>query len=736
VAALVAGGVALVERGDARQSAVEAQAGRLAAQSREAAPEHPDLALLLALEAGRLDDGIEARGALLGALEHGARIHAWLQGFDAPVNSAAFSPDGSLLAVVTQEGTTLWDTTTWRQDGESLPTPQANWADFSPDGRTLAIAAGGPAVELWSVATRQRLRRLRDPAPGARAGHAIALFSPDGRVLAAGGQESNHMTLWRTATGRVLGRPIATHPPGSGQHSVAFTPDSRRIAAPGAPGTVGIWEVQTGRRSGRPLSIADTNVEAVIFAEGGKTLIASDDGGNISIVDASTGEPRRPPLSAGGEAVASLDVTRDGRLLAAGSFDGTAHVWDLRTGVRLGQPLVADTSPVSDVAFSPDGGTLVSSHVGATVAWAVDGRHAIGRPLGGPRDVLTTVSFTPDGRSVVAGRLAGDAVVYDAATRRQARRFPVGSVVSAVDVHPGGELAAVGTVTGAVRLFDLATGRAVARLPRTNGTAVWDLAFSPDGELLAVAVDRNGVEGFYGQQRQGEVQLWAVDSRRRAGQVIRPGAGSVLSLAFSPDGALLATGSYAGRLDLWDLADRRRHGRTMRVTDDGVLSVAFEPEGRLVAGGGAIGPVRVWRVADQEPAFPPLAGHTGPVTGTSFDTEGAFLVTTTLFGGSRLWDPDTGRAYGDDLVASPRPDSLTPTIPLPFLGLRNAVSPDGTLLAVPGADTRAMLFDLDSAVWRRRACEIVGRNLTREEWRLYLPAGTPHRATCSEWPTR
>jgi hypothetical protein len=46
-----------------------------------------------------------------------------------------------------------------------------------------------------------------------------------------------------------------------------------------------------------------------------------------------------------------------------------------------------------------------------------------------------------------------------------------------------------------------------------------------------------------------------------------------------------------------------------------------------------------------------------------------------------------------------------------------------------------MLWDIDPAVWRQRACAIVGRNLTREEWKLYLPPGTPYRATCSEWPT-
>ena len=99
--AVIAGSFALVQRGSARRTATVAQAGRLAAQSREVAAQHPDLGLLLALEAGRLDDSVDTRGALLGALEHGSRIRAWLQGFDSPVVATAFNPDGTLLATTT-----------------------------------------------------------------------------------------------------------------------------------------------------------------------------------------------------------------------------------------------------------------------------------------------------------------------------------------------------------------------------------------------------------------------------------------------------------------------------------------------------------------------------------------------------------------------------------------------------------------------------------------------------------
>jgi WD40 repeat protein len=736
VAALIAGSFALVQRGRARHSATVAQAGRLAAESRQAAAKHPDLALLLALEAGRLDDSVDSRGALLGALEHGSRIRAWLQGFDSPVVATAFNPSGTRLAATTITGTTLYDTTTWKALGSPLGSAQGGWngVDFSPDGRTLAVAGGKGRVALWDVETRKRLGQLTDPAAD-EPGLEIVRYSPDGRVIAAGAREANHVTLWAAGSGRVIGRPIVVKPPGSGGAQwISFSPNSRQIAVPGAPGIVGIWDVATGRRVGKPLAIGSEDVEAAIFAEGGRTLIASDDSGSVSFVDPRTGRPLRRPVSVGSEPAGALDLSPDGRLVAAASFAGPVFVWDVKTGKQYGSALAADTSPVNDVAFSPDGRSLVSAHLASAVVWSMDGEQAIGETLGGVRDLTTDVSFSPDGRRLAVGRFDGDAIVYDTATRRQVHRIDVGSLVTAVAFDPAGKRIATGTIDGTVRLFDATSGAALGSPLELGPAAVWQVVFSPDGRLLAIDVDPNGVDGFNSQQRQGEVQFWDVDHRRRAGRKIAPGAGSILAVAFSSDGKLLATSSYRGQLDLWDVSSRSRRGTSMTVTDDGFPSVAFDPSGDLVAVGGAIGPVRVWRVADQRAAFPPLAGHIGPITGLSFDRRGSFLASTTLFGATRLWDPKTGRGYGDELGGSPKPGSLAPNVDLPFLGLRNAFSPDGKQLAVAGVESRAMLWDVDPVDWRRRACSIVGRNLSREEWRQYLPPGTAYRATCSEWP--
>ena len=200
--ALAAGGFALVQRSDAQDKARVAQAGRLAAQSRGAAGQHPDLALLLALEAGRLDDSIDTRGALLGALEHGSRIRSWLQGFDAPVIATAFSPDGTTPGDRDAGG------------GHSLGHDDMAPARTSPsnrrrvdgrrgstsvptDGRWPSRAVQG-RVELWDVSTAKQVGELADPVAVTSDEPALAavLFSPDGSVIAAGSKAMNHVTLW------------------------------------------------------------------------------------------------------------------------------------------------------------------------------------------------------------------------------------------------------------------------------------------------------------------------------------------------------------------------------------------------------------------------------------------------------------------------------------------------------------------------------------------------------------
>ena len=166
----------------------------------------------------------------------------------------------------------------------------------------------------------------------------------------------------------------------------------------------------------------------------------------------------------------------------------------------------------------------MSSHVGSAVVWNMSGEQAIGEPLGGPTDLTTDVSFSRDGTWLAAGRFDGGAIVYDTQTRRQILRIArrLGRHRSRVPSRWRPRRRRDDRREGAI-LRSRRPGRASGRPLGTKGSAVWQVAFSPDGRLLAVAVDPNGVEGFHGQQRQGEVRLWDVDSRTSRGAGDRAG---------------------------------------------------------------------------------------------------------------------------------------------------------------------------------------------------------------------
>lgn len=751
VIAIVAGSVAAVQRASARRSATLAQSGRLAAQSREVVSNHPDLGLLLALEGDRLHDSVDSRGALLGALEQASRMVVDLQGFDAPVEDVRFAPDGRSFVTVGLEGARVWDTATHQPLGQPIGSTGGGWqsADFSPDGGTLAIAGQEGRVELWDVAGRRERGELVSPTGEQLQ---VVRYSPDGRVIVAGAQEDSHVTIWYARGGTVIGEPFSVKPTG-GTHWMAFSPDSTVVVFPGADGEVVVWSVATQRPVGRPLVVGDAGVEAGTFAPDGRELILGDDTGSVTIWDFDSRRRVVGPLSAGEAPVSTLDLSLDGTLLAVGSFTGSVAVWDTRTGTPFGKPLVADTSPVTRVSFSPDGRLLLSGHNRSAVLWDMTGHQAIGEPLGGPTELTTDVSFSPDGQRLAMGNFHGSVDVFDVASRRLLARLDAGSteppleffpdgkrretgnIVTSVAFSPDGKFLAAGSLDGAVRMWDGANLAPAGPPIEVGNVWIWQIAFSPDGKLLAVASDPNGPRDPYNPDRPVAALLLDVANRRQLGPSMVPGGMlGGMSLAFSPDGELLATGSE-GRADLWNVSSLKPIGRPLEVRDDGFISVAFSPDGKLLAAGGASGIIRLWDVESRSPAVPPLIGHSLFATGAAFDPIARFLATTTIFGATRLWDPSSGLEYGGELVASDRPRSQQVFLgDFAFLPVRNAFSPDGRFLAVGGLDTLATLWDVDLGTWRGRACQIAGRNLTPEEWKTYLPPGTPYRPTCPQWP--
>ena len=177
-----------------------------------------------------------------------------------------------------------------------------------------------------------------------------------------------------------------------------------------------------------------------------------------------------------------------------------------------------------------------------------------------------------------------------------------------------------------VRLWDPATGEHRRLLTGQTGL-IEGVAFSPDGRLLASC----GVEPA--------VWLWDPATGKRP-RTLTGHSSLVKGVAFSPDGRLLASCGYDKTVRLWDPATGE-HQRTLTGHTDGVYGVAFSPDGRLLASCGSDKTVRLWDPATGKHQRT-LTGHTGGVNDVAFSPDGRLLASCCYDKTVRLWDPATG----------------------------------------------------------------------------------------------
>ncbi len=184
-------------------------------------------------------------------------------------------------------------------------------------------------------------------------------------------------------------------------------------------------------------------------------------------------------------------------------------------------------------------------------------------------------------------------------------------------------------------------------------------------------------------------------------------------------------GKIAGTIDLWDLGANppRLSQSVQQAHSSAVLTLAFSPNGRLLASAGGDRKIVIWDMSNPGTIKPmqSLLGHVRAINSVAFSPDGAQLASGSDDKSVILWDVASGSLVGRPLSGHAGPVKSV------------AFSPNGQWLASGGADGTVNLWNLDLNTWRTQACQQAGRNLTQAEWAQYF-GSAPYHQTCQQWP--
>jgi len=566
------------------------------------------------------------------------------------IGSLSFTPDDTSLAIRNEDSLKIWDLSSGRElktvnSPKLSPNPTDGFAMFeskflfSPDRRVVSLLGDGNKISLVDSSTGATLRTLTG-----HEGKVVGLsFSGDGNLLASSGTD-NQIKLWEVTTGRQVRTFSGSAVPVS---DIAFSSDGRSLSMAG-PQTVSSWELSSGavkRAVSLPENFAQPTLDALmqrssLLSRDGRLLIAgSRTDPTAKVWEVATGRELQSIPMGQGKELGNAAFSQDGHIVVLSERDkqktgsGAAPA---TTEPRQNQPGVStDASAMPDMnkmmeqmrkdpkkaqeqmqAAMPDMSKMMeqmrkdpkkAQEQMKKVQEAMNSGD-----LSAGMGMLESMGMMPG--TSKSNKPANNLRLFELPSGRQLQTIPMpGGFLndaapnsfmssSALSFSPDGRtLASASGFYGPLVLRDANTGQELRTLKSAFTLSVNSLAWSRDGKRLAAAqwgfnkgmTDPDSAKDFSFEDMKFAIKVWDPQTGNEINSLAGHG-NFVGSLAFSPDGRWLASGSYDSTIKLWDLSSGRELN-TLKGHSGSITALDFTPDGQFLVSGSDDGSARLWQ---------------------------------------------------------------------------------------------------------------------------------------------
>ena len=514
---------------------------------------------------------------------------------------------------------------------------------FSPDGKTIASGSAGwtgidgqiGVVNLWDVEKGTLQKTLRASTPFSGDSVNSVRFSPDGKTIASGrGRwydfdneewQGGPVELWDVESGKLI-KTLYTYT--SSVNSMSFNDDGL-LAVGCGDGIVYLWNVKTRELIKRLEGHWYDAITSVIFIDENRLLAASSDG-TVRLWDVET--EKHIAFTGHRTTVTSVSFNDKNYNFATSSEDGTIGFW---YGIIINAPrpkafITAHNSSVNSVAFSKNNCLIASGcRNGSLCLWDTESNTQIINLIG-HTDYVTSVTFSPDNRFLASGGGDGTLRLWNIEDHTNIMKFGA-QLSELIETGIGQNMDNPEIIAAALSGTDLNI-----KVLTGHTDAVRSVSFSPNGHLLASG---SGIDSFFGSTKDYTVRLWDVETGKHI-KTLTGHKEPIGGVCFSPDGQILASGSWDKTVSLWDI-ETGKLIKTLIGHTDHIWSICFSPDGQTLASCGREHIVRLWNVETGE-LIKTLIGHTSHVNSVSFSCNNRILTSGSYDKSVCLWNVTTG----------------------------------------------------------------------------------------------